>query len=73
MPSSKTSKDCGSKVPFNVVKQHATNTGITIKCAECSKPRLVVSAKKLTAHEKKAFHRLMSDMLYTCGTMLSEF
>ena len=55
MPSLKTSKDRGSKVPFNVVKQHATNTGITIECAECSKPRLVVSAKKLTAHEKKAF------------------
>ena len=56
MPSLETSKDHGSKVPFNVVKQHATNTGITIKCAECSKPCLVVSAKKLTAHEKKAFH-----------------
>ena len=56
MPSSKTSKDCGSKVPFNVVKQHATNTDITIECGECSKPRLVVSAKKLTTHEKKAFH-----------------
>ena len=41
MPSSKTSKDCGSKVPFNVVKQHATNTGITIECGECSKPRLL--------------------------------
>ena len=73
MPSLKTSKDRGSKVPFNVVKQHATITGITIKCAECSKPRLVVSAKKLTGHEKKAFHRLMSAMLYTCGVMLSEF
>ena len=73
MPSLKTSKDHGSKVPFNVVKQHATNTGITIECGECSKPRLVVSAKKLTAHEKKAFHRLMSDMLYTCGATLSEF
>ena len=70
MPSLKTSKDRGSKVPFNVVKQNATNTGITI---ECNKPRLVVSAKKLTAHEKKAFHRLMSDMLYTCGATLSEF
>ena len=56
MPSLKTSKDHGSKVPFNVVKQHATNTGITIECTECSKPPLVVSAKKLTAHEKKAFH-----------------
>ena len=56
MPSLKTSKDHGSKVPFHVVKQHATNTGITIKCAECSKPRLVVSAKKLMTHEKKAFH-----------------
>ena len=66
MPSLKTSKDHDSKVPFNVVKQHATNTGITIECAECSKPRLVVSAKKLTANEKKSFHRLMSDMLYTC-------
>ena len=73
MPSLKTSKNRGSKVPFNVVKQHATNTGITIECAECSKPPLVVSAKKLTAHEKKAFHRLMSDMLYICGATLSKF
>ena len=73
MPSLKTSKDRGCKVPLNVIKQHATNTGITIECAECSKPRLVVSAKKLTANEKKSFHRLMSDMLYTCVATLSEF
>ena len=47
MPSLKTSKDCGHKIPFNPVKQHASNTGLIIDCNECSKLRLVYTAKRL--------------------------
>ena len=47
MPSLKTSKDCGHKIPFNPVKQHASSTSLIIDCNECSKPRLVYTAKRL--------------------------
>ena len=47
MPSLKTSKDCGHKIQFNPVKQHASNTGLIIDCNECSKLRLVYTAKRL--------------------------
>ena len=39
-PSLKTGKDRSAKMPFNVVKQHATNTNLLLECAECNKPRL---------------------------------
>ena len=72
-PSLKTGKDRNAKIPFNVVKQHATNTNLLLECAECNKLRLVFSAKKLSAAEKKLFNRVMSDMLYTCSVSLLEF
>ena len=53
MPSLKTSKDHGHKIPFNPVKQHPSNTGLIIDCNECSKPRLVYTTKRLTKAEKK--------------------
>ena len=34
----KTGKDRSAKIPFNVVKQHATNTNLLLECAECNKP-----------------------------------
>ena len=73
MPSLKTTKDRGHKIPFNPTKQHATNTNLFVECAECSKPRVVYAAKKISDGERKSFKLAMSDMLYTCGASLHEF
>ena len=51
--SPKTSKDREHKIPFNPDKQHASNTGLIIECNECSKLRLVYTAKRLREAEKK--------------------
>ena len=67
MPSLKTSKDHGHKIPFNTVKQNASKTGLIIDCNKCSKPRLD-TAKRLTEVQKKSFNRVMNDMMNTCGT-----
>ena len=73
MPSLKTPKDRGHRIPFKLIKQHASNTGLIIDCNECSKPRLVYTAKRLTEAEKKLFNRVMNDMMHTGGTTLAEF
>ena len=73
MPSLKTSKDRGHKIPFNPVKQHGANTQLTVTCVECSKLRVVYSAKKLGAVDRSNFDAVMSSMLFTCGAILAEF
>ena len=73
MPSLKTSKDRGNKIPFNPVKQNASKTGLIIDCNECSKPRLVYTAKRSTKVKKKLFNRVTNDMINTCGATLVEF
>ena len=73
MPSLKALKDCGHKISINLAKQHVTNTMLTVECAECSKPRLVYAARKISASEKKNFHIIMGSALFTCGTFLAEF
>ena len=73
MPSLKTLKDCGHKIPFNPAKQHAANTMLTVECAECSKPRLAYAARKISASEKKNFHIVMGSALFTCGALLAKF
>ena len=67
----KTSKDCGHKIPFNLVKQHTSNRGLTVGCVECSKARLVYTAKKLTESENKSFNCVMSEMMNNCGSTLA--
>ena len=73
VPSLKTSKDHGHKIPFNPGKQNASKTGLIIDCNECSKPQLVYTAKRLTEVQKESFNRAMNDMMNTCGTTLVEF
>ena len=73
MPSLKTLKDRSHKIPFNPAKQHATSTMLTVKCAECSKPRLVYAARKISASGKKNFHIMMGSALFTCGALLAVF
>ena len=66
-------KDCGHKISVNPAKQHVTDTMLTVECAECSKPRLVYAARKISASEKKNFHIVMESALFTCDTFLAEF
>ena len=73
MPSLKTLKDRGHKIPFNPAKQHAANTLLTVECAECSEPRIVYAARKISASEKKNFHIVIGSALFTCGALLAEF
>ena len=73
VPSLKALKDCGHKISVNPAKQHVTDTMLTVECAECSKPRLVYAARKISASEKKNFHIVMESALFTCDTFLAEF
>src|SRR2546421_354208 len=41
-------------MPFYPSVARAKNVGITIKCVECEKPRLLFSAKKLSKKDKNA-------------------
>ena len=47
IPSLKTGKGQSHGMPFNPVKQHATNTNIFVVCTECNNPHLVYAAKKI--------------------------
>ena len=73
MPSLKTLKHSGHKIPFNPAEQHSANTMLRVECAECLKPRLVYEARKISASEKKNFYIIMGSALFTCGTLLAEF
>ena len=73
IPLLKMLKDCGYKTQFNPVMQHPCNTGLTVDCVECSKQQLVYTAKKLTESEKNLFNHVISNKMYTCGSMLAEF
>ena len=47
MPSLKTEKDWGHKILFHPVKQHASNTGLTVDCVESCKHQPMYTAKSL--------------------------
>ena len=53
IPSLKALKDRGHKIPFNPAKQDSANAMLIVECAECSKPRMVYEARKISASEKK--------------------
>ena len=72
MTSLKILKDYGHKIPFNPAKQHVANTMLTVECAECSKPRLIYAARKISVSEKKIYI-VMGSALFTCGALLAEF
>ena len=47
-------------------------TGITIKCYQCEKPRLVYAKTKASPQTIKLFKRETNNLLYTCGTSINE-
>ena len=72
MPSLKTLKDPGHKIPFKPAKQHAANTMLTVEYAECSKTCMVYATRKISMQEKKNFHIVMGSALFKCGTLLAK-
>ena len=59
-------------IPFSPSKQHASNTNIVIMCTECQKPRLVYAQKKVSPPVATKFKRLISDLLFICGSSIEE-
>ena len=51
-------------LPFSPSAQTARNTMRTVKCSECSKPRLVHAARKLKEDQKKNLRRVLGNLRY---------
>lgn len=62
----------GHRIPFNPLIQHAKNTGITVSCVECNKPRLVYARKKVPTNIIKQFKHEISELWFTCGATIEE-
>ena len=60
-------------VPFTPSAQTAKNVGITVKCAECERPRLLYSKQKLKDRQLKVLKIFISKIIYICGSTLLEY
>ena len=60
------------KIPFTPTAQTAKNVGLLMKCDECSKPRLLHAKRKLQANKLNELKRVLNDLLYSCGSSLTE-
>ena len=56
-----------SNLEYTVLKQHATNTKMTLRCSECT-TRQVFFKKKLATKILFEFQKHTADILFTCGT-----
>ena len=65
-----TSKNHG--ITFIPLLQHAKNTGLTVKCTECNKPRLVYSQKKISVSLPRKFKLATDKLWFTCGATVKE-
>ena len=72
MPSLTISSRKGHGIPFNPVLQHVKNTGLTLTCYQCERPRVIYSKKKVLPSIIKKFKRETNDLLFTCGTTIEE-
>ena len=62
---SKNSSKRSNGIPFNLLKQHANNTRITIKCHYCSKPHLIFSKLEVSPNITLKFKKNFGSFLYT--------
>ena len=62
----------GHGIPFNPVSQHVKNTGITLTCYQCERPRLVYCKKKVLQHIVKKFKKETNDLLFTWWMTIEE-
>ena len=61
------------RLPFSPTAQTAKNTGLTVKCCHCKKPRLLYSPKKLKENSLLELKKMLNDVLYVCGTSFREY
>ena len=52
--------------------QTTLNVGITVKCSECRKPRVIYAKKKLTNANIMAMKRIFNNFQYDCGTFFHD-
>ena len=62
----------GHNMPFPPSAQTAKNVGMTVKCHECGKQRLLYANKVVKAEERLRFKRLQNDYVYICGGSFNE-
>ena len=60
-------------VPFSPSAQTAKNAGMTIRCIDCKKQRMIYSKSKLKLVELNQLKRALSGLQYICGSVFSEF
>ena len=60
-------------IPFSPTAQTAKNVGLTIKCTECEKPRLLHSKHKLKGDEIKVLKIFLGKILFICGSSFGEY
>ena len=60
-------------IPFSPSAQTAKYVGLTIKCVECEKPRLLHSKHKLKEQQVKTLKSFLSKIIYICGSNRSEY
>ena len=60
----------GDNMPFAPSAQVAKNVGMTIKCHECGKSRLLYSKNKLKLSELDKFKRLQNSYIFVSGGSL---
>ena len=59
-------------MPFQPNAQFARCVCVTLQCSECLKPRLLYSQRKLKLQEVQYLKDKFVDMIYSCGSILSE-
>ena len=59
-------------LPFQPNAQFARNVCETIQCCECLKPRVLYSQRKLKHPEERCLQDLLCDVMYSCGSQLSD-
>ncbi|GBC32615.2 hypothetical protein GLOIN_2v1880501 [Rhizophagus irregularis DAOM 181602=DAOM 197198] len=54
-------------MPFCPSAVRAKNVGVVVNCAECEKPRLLFSARKLSKKDRTRLQSFLDTIFYTCG------
>ena len=73
LPSELEDPERSHNIPFPPSAQTAKNMGLTIKCVECEKRRLLHSKHKLKEQQVKTLKSFLSKIIYICGSTLSEY
>ena len=59
-------------ISFNPLLQHAKNTGLTVKCTDCNKPRFVYSRKKVSVSLPTKSKLATDKLWFTCSATVKE-